>query len=127
MYIFYCAARAPRCYSAAQCYIHVHTYIHTYIHNRCFKKKIHAHLFIHAYSYNNTINQFTNLQTYIVVYKTKGTIVPLTLCSPSSTFGTSVCLPDLTFGTNTVAMHTELNPIVLHLWTQWHCLELSQY
>ena len=34
-------------------------------------------------------------------------------------------LARLTFGTNTVAMHTELNPIVLHLWTQWHCLELS--
>ena len=32
--------------------------------------------------------------------------------------------PDLTFGTNTVAMHPELNPIVLHLWTQWHCLAL---
>ena len=25
---------------------------------------------------------------------------------------------------NTVAMHTELIPIVLHLWTQWHCLGL---
>ena len=24
---------------------------------------------------------------------------------------------------NTVAMHTELNPIVFHLWRQWHCLE----
>ena len=25
---------------------------------------------------------------------------------------------------HTVAMHTEFNPIALHLWTQWHCLEL---
>ena len=32
--------------------------------------------------------------------------------------------PDLTFDMNTVAMHTALNPIVLHLWTQWHCMEL---
>ena len=43
-----------------------------------------------------------------------GTLCSLTLCLPSSTFGTSAGSPDLTFGTNTVAMHTELNPIVLH-------------
>ena len=30
-----------------------------------------------------------------------------------------------TFGTDNKATQTELNPIVLHLCTQWHCLELS--
>ena len=49
----------------------------------------------------------------------------LSLCSPCSTFGTSAHSPDLTFGTNRLAVHNELNPIVLHLLTQWHCLELS--
>ena len=49
----------------------------------------------------------------------------LTLCSPSSTFGTTARSQDLTFGTNTGAMQNELNPIESHLWTQWHCLELS--
>ena len=48
----------------------------------------------------------------------------LTLCSPSSTYGTSSRSPELSFGTNTVAMHTEFNPIVLHSWIQWHCMEL---
>ena len=44
----------------------------------------------------------------------------LTLCLPSASFGTSACLPDLTFGTNTVAMHIEINPMVLYLWTLSH-------
>ena len=48
----------------------------------------------------------------------------LSLCLPSSTFGTSALSPYLTFGTNTVATHTEINPIELHKWTQWHCREL---
>ena len=48
----------------------------------------------------------------------------LTLCSPSSKIGTAAHLPTLTFGTDNGAMQNELNPIVLHLWTQWHCLEL---
>ena len=65
--------------------------------------------------------------TYLDVTNYFFNITALTLCSPSLTFGTSAPppppLPDSTFGTNTVAMHTELNPIVLHLWTQWHCLE----
>ena len=38
----------------------------------------------------------------------------LTLCSPSSTFGTSTRSPDLTFGTNTDAMHNELLKILLY-------------
>ena len=46
----------------------------------------------------------------------------LTLCSPSSTFGTSACSPDSTFGTNTGAVHNELYPIILHLSIQWHHL-----
>ena len=56
-----------------------------------------------------------------------GSRAHLTLYSSNSTFGTSAYSPDSTFGTNTVAMHTELNLIVLHLhiWTQWHCLELT--
>ena len=49
----------------------------------------------------------------------------LTLCSPSSTFGTSARSPVSTFGTNTVAMHLVLNAIVLHLWEQWHCLKFN--
>ena len=51
--------------------------------------------------------------------------VYLTLWSPSSTIGTSARLPSSTFGTDTGAMQNELNPIVLHLWTQCHCLENS--
>ena len=39
--------------------------------------------------------------------------------------GTSAHLPTSNFGTDNGAMQIELNPIVLHLWTQWHCLELS--
>ena len=35
------------------------------------------------------------------------------------------CSPTSTFGTDNGAMQNELNPIVLHLCTQWHCLELS--
>ena len=61
-----------------------------------------------------------------------GVLVPLndfidlvTLCSPSSTTGTAACSPTSTFGTDNGAMQNNLNPIVLHLWTQWHCLELS--
>ena len=51
---------------------------------------------------------------------------PLTLCSPSSMIGTTACQPTSTFGTDNGAIQNELNPIiVLHLWTQWHCLELS--
>ena len=38
----------------------------------------------------------------------------LTLCSPSSTFGTTAHLPDLTFGTNTGAMHNDLNLFLSH-------------
>ena len=51
--------------------------------------------------------------------------VCLTLCSPSSTIGTSAGLPSSTFGTDTGATQNELNPIVLHLWTQCLCLENS--
>ena len=40
--------------------------------------------------------------------------ISLTLCSSSWTFGTSARLPDATFGTSTFAMHSELDPIVLH-------------
>ena len=36
--------------------------------------------------------------------------VLLTLCSPSSTIGTSARLPSLTFGTDTGAMQNELIP-----------------
>ena len=50
-------------------------------------------------------------------YRYRGTIHDLILWSPSLTFDTSARSPDSTFGTNTVAMHTELNPMVLHLWT----------
>ena len=64
-----------------------------------------------------------NLKEWNSVYKIRWGGI-LTLCSPSSTFGTSAHSPDFTFGTNTLTTHTELNPIVLHLWTQWHCLEL---
>ena len=35
------------------------------------------------------------------------------------------CSPTSPFGTDNGAMQNELNPIVLHLWTQWHRLELS--
>ena len=48
-----------------------------------------------------------------------------TLCSPSSTIGTAAHSPTSTFGTDNRAMQNDLNPIVLHLCTQWHCLELS--
>ena len=46
--------------------------------------------------------------------------------SPDSTFGTSARSPDSTSGTNTVAMHTELNIIVLHFMdtmTVWSLLQ----
>ena len=49
----------------------------------------------------------------------------LTLCSPRSTIGTATPLPNSTIGTDNRAIQNELNPIVLHLCTQWHCLELS--
>ena len=49
----------------------------------------------------------------------------LTLCWPSSMIGTSTCSPNSTFGTDKGTMQNELNPIVLYLWTQLHCLELS--
>ena len=49
----------------------------------------------------------------------------LTLCSPRSTIGTFDHLPNLTFGTDIGPMQNELDPIVLHLWTQWLCLELG--
>ena len=61
-------------------------------------------------------------------YSTKNIILTtfkLTLCSPNLTIGTSAHLPSLTFGTDIGVMQNELNPLVLHLWTQWHCLELS--
>ena len=41
--------------------------------------------------------------------------------SPSSTIGTAARSPTSTFGTDNGAMQNELNPIVLHWWTQWHC------
>ena len=43
----------------------------------------------------------------------------------STIWVTHPSMPDSSFGTNTVAMHTELNPMVLHLWTPWYCLGLS--
>ena len=53
------------------------------------------------------------------------TTIFLTRCSPSLTIGTCTHLPNSTFGTDKGPNQNELNPIVLHLWTQWHCLELS--
>ena len=47
----------------------------------------------------------------------------LTLCSPNSTIGTAAPSPNSTFGTDNGAMQNGLNPIVLHLCTQLHCLE----
>ena len=49
----------------------------------------------------------------------------LTLCSPSSTIGTAAHSPSSIFGTDKGAKQNELYPIVLHLCTQWHRLELS--
>ena len=49
----------------------------------------------------------------------------LTLCSPSSKIGTATPSPNSIFGTDNRATQTELNPIVLHLCTQWYCLELN--
>ena len=61
----------------------------------------------------------------IMGWRCSGSIMQLTLCLPSSTIGTAACSPNSTFGTDNGAFHNELNPIVLHLCTQWHCLELS--
>ena len=48
----------------------------------------------------------------------------LNLCLPSSTFGTSAHSPDSTLAQTQLQCTLSFNPIVLHLWTQWHCLEL---
>ena len=63
--------------------------------------------------------------TLIIWNKEIQGIQSLTLCLPSLTIGTAARSPTSTFGTENVAMQNELNPIVFHLWTQWHCLELS--
>ena len=51
-------------------------------------------------------------------------VTQLTLCSPVfGTSGTSACNRQIKLLAQTQLMlHAELNPIVLHLLTQWHCL-----
>ena len=71
----------------------------------------------------NTTHIFTYLSCYKVYYN--HTHDMLTLCSHCSPFGSYTRSQDWTFGTDTGTMQNELNPIVLHFWTQWHCLELS--
>ena len=70
-----------------------------------FLHKLHVHVYHYCASWDDAI---------------------LTLCLPSSTIGTATHLPNSTFGTDNGAMQNELNQIVLHLCTQWHCLELSR-
>ena len=68
----------------------------------------------------HTIIRFQSMEDMLTSEYGKAVSI-LTLCSPSSTIGTAACSPSSTFGTDNGAMQNEL----LHLWTQWHCLELS--
>ena len=61
----------------------------------------------------NAVDKGLLIQNYLILIK-KADNGLLTLCSPSSTFGTY-----------NGATENELNPIVLYLCTHWHCLNLA--